>query len=83
MNVQKVSLNTNMPVRVSDSTEYKKCAVPKLVVTNGYDTVLFKGKHGKGRKTLQAFKAAVRAAEKKAEELAEDLGLVTVKELPA
>ena len=85
MNIQKISLNTIMPLCVSNRQDDNRALLPKHDITMQAplqsDMVSFHGKIG--RKTLQAMKAAVKAAEKKAEELIEDTGIVTVKELPA
>lgn len=85
MNVQKVSLNTIMPVCASNRSDDRSFFMPKYGLSMqsplSHDMVSFQGK--KGRKALQVIKQAAKAAERKVEELAEDVGLVTVKELPA
>ena len=86
MNVQKISINTTMPIYMSNND--REFGLPKYGVRYSAplscDTVSFQSKKGKGRKAMQALKAAMRAAEKKAEELVDEFsGRVTEKELPA
>lgn len=84
MNVQKISVNTTVPMNMSNYD--REFGMPKYGIKYSFpltcDTVSFQGGK-KGRKALQILKQAAKAAERKVEEFAEDVGLVTVKELPA